>query len=97
MAKLRKLTPAKIRHIYKSTSSARLLAAACGVSPHMIYLIRSGRAHGGVTQGLKRVKLHRGRPNGHAKPSERVTAFNISYSISSIAKAVVNEFIARLK
>jgi hypothetical protein len=87
MARKRKLTPATVRKIFKSADTGKALAAQFGVSQHMIYLIRSGRAHQKTTTGLDTPKRSRGRK------ASRVPSSNID--MNALADALLDRFMAR--
>ena len=63
MARRGKLKPAAVRNIFKSAETAKALGARYGVSQNMIYLIRSGRAHHKLTNGLAAPTRTRDRRN----------------------------------
>jgi hypothetical protein len=89
MPRKRKLTPAAVRRIFKSNETAKALGTRYGVSQNMIYLIRSGRAHQGLTKGLPaRDRQRRGRP---------ATAANVNIDIKALADALLDRLIARLR
>ena len=98
MARLRKLTPAAIRDIFKSGETAKALGTRYGVSQHMIYLIRSGRAHRKLTQRMPVRKRGRGRPasgkTARAASAARGVAAQIN--INALADALLDRFMARL-
>ena len=87
MARLRKLTPAKIRKIFQSRETAQALGTRFGISQQMVYLIRSGRAHAVITRGLNR-----------GKDAKRVSAASErSLNVNRLADAIVDRLIKRLK
>jgi hypothetical protein len=87
MARKRKLTPATVRKIFKSAETGKALSAQFGVSQHMIYLIRSGRAHQKTTSGLEASKRARGR-----KASRTPTA---KIDVNALADALLDRIMAR--
>lgn len=88
MPRRRKLTNAAVRKIFKSDETAKALGAHHGVSQNMIYLIRSGRAHQKLTNGLAAPTRKRGRG------SSRVS--DVQIDIKALANALVDRLIARL-
>jgi len=98
MARLRKLTPAAIRDIFKSGETAKALGVRYGVSQHMIYLIRSGRAHRSLTNRMPVQKRGRGRPasakKGRAASVGRAELAGIN--VKALADALLDRFMARL-
>ena len=97
MARLRKLTPASIRDIFKSDETAKALGARYGVSQHMIYLIRSGRAHRNLTHRMPVQKRGRGRPASakSGKVSAGLGAIE-QINVKALADALLDRFMARL-
>lgn len=85
MAKKRKLAPAVVRTIFKSTDSAPAVARRFKVSANLVYLIRSKRIHKAVTARLK-------------APLRRATArARIQIDIDRLADAIVKRIADRLR
>lgn len=98
MARLRKLTPGAIRGIFKSKETAKALGARYGVSQHMIYLIRAGRAHRHLTDSMPVRKRTRGRPAGinPAHSARTVRAGGAPINLTALADALLDRFMVRL-
>ena len=89
MPRKRKLTQAAVRSIFNSNETAKTLGARYGVSQNMIYLIRSGRAHQRLTNGLPARKRQR--------PGRLSSAANMKIDINALADALLDRIIARLR
>ena len=87
MARKSKLRPAQIRQIYRSQETAKALGERYGLSPQMIYLIKSGRAHDKITRGVKR---------GTRKVARRKTK-EAALNINALADAIIDRVIKRLR
>jgi hypothetical protein len=88
MARPKKLTPAAVRSIFKSTGSAPTIAKQFGVSANLVYLIRNGRIHKKVTGAMAAPARARGR-RGSAD-----TAANIN--VNALADAIIDRLSVRL-
>ena len=88
MARPKKLTPAAVRRIFKSTGSAPTIAKQFGVSANLVYLIRNGRIHKKVTGAMAAPARARGR-RGSAD-----TAANIN--VNALADAIIDRLSVRL-
>ncbi|HUK58754.1 MAG TPA: hypothetical protein VLV50_05935 [Stellaceae bacterium] len=88
MARAKKLKPATVRTIFKSTESAPKVAARFGVSTNLVYLIRQGKIHKKVTARLARPvrTTLRGRPSS-------IGSTNINIKV--LADAIIDRLVAR--
>jgi len=77
-----------VRKIFTSKETAKALSTHHGVSVNMVYLIRSGRAHGKLTEGLPAPRRTRGRRATYAR--------DVKIDIKALANAVVDGLVARL-
>jgi hypothetical protein len=83
MDRRRKVSDSDIRQIFRSAEPAPVLSKQFGISEQMVYLIRSGRAHSRITQGL------------HKPTATRAAADKVV--IIAIADAIIDRLIARLR
>jgi hypothetical protein len=90
LARRGKLKPTQIRKIFGATETAKALGKRFGVSPQMIYLIRSGRAYRTITDGLTT-----NRREVTPKHSRSATAPQID--VNALADAIIDRLIIRLK
>ena len=88
MARPRKLTPAAVRKIFKSTGSAPTLAKQFGVSANLVYLIRNGRIHKKVTGAMAAPARALGR--------QRTTGGSANIDVKALADAIIDRLSARL-
>jgi hypothetical protein len=88
MPRRRKLTDAAVRKIYTSPDTAKALSARHGVSVNMVYLIRSGRAHGRLTDGLAAPRRAQGRRASSAR--------DVKINVKALADALLERLAARL-
>ena len=88
MPRRRKLTNAAVRNIFTSQETAKALGARYGVSINMIYLIRSGRAHGKITAGLPAPKRTRGR--------RAAVVRDVKIDVKALADALIERLATRL-
>lgn len=82
MDKRRKISDPDIRQIFKSSEPAPVLGKRFGISEQMIYLIRSGRVHARITQGIQKA------------PARQAAASNVD--TIALADAIIDRLIARL-
>jgi hypothetical protein len=87
MARVKRLKPATVRTIFKSTEAAPRVAVRFGVSTNLVYLIRQGKIHKKITARLTRPARTtlRGRPSS--------IAANINIKV--LADAIVDRLVAR--
>lgn len=83
MDRRRKINDSQIREIFKSPERASALSKRFRISEQTIYLIRSGREHRGITQGLKR------------GTATRAPAVNVD--TIALADAIIDRLIKRLR
>jgi len=88
MAGTRKLTPAAVRKIFRSTGPAKDDASRYDVSLNLVYLIRQGKVHKPITEKLAAPVRSRGRG-----PSKASTA---RIDVKALANAIVEGLTARL-
>jgi hypothetical protein len=88
MPRRRKLTPAAVRNIYKSTETAKTQAERFGVSANLVYMIRQGRRHQGLTKGIAAPVRKRGRRS--ANPGGGM-------DLNVLADRIIDRLVARLK
>jgi transposase-like protein len=88
MARARKLTPAAVRAIFKSTESAPKVASRFGVSTNLVYLIRQEKVQKKVTAKLAT-------PSRANSRSRRVPSVP-NIDVRSLADAIIDRFMARL-
>jgi hypothetical protein len=88
MARPKKLTPAAVRRIFKSTGSAPTIAKQFGVSANLVYLIRTGRIHKKATVAMA----------APARPRERqrATGGSANIDVKALADAIIDRLSARL-
>jgi transposase-like protein len=89
MARPKKLKPAAVRKIFKSTGSASTVAKEFGVSANLIYLIRGGRVHKQITGTM--ASPGRGQRRGVLPAS----VANID--VKRLADAIIDGLIARFR
>lgn len=88
MARPKKLTPAAVRSIFKSTEPATKVGPRFGVSTNLIYLIRSGRIHKKITSNLAVPKKAKGR--------QRAATIAANIDMDALADAIIDRLMARL-
>ena len=87
MARARKLKPAAVRAIFKSTEPATKVGPKFGVSTNLIYLIRAGRIHKQITAKMSPPVKARGRQRGAAAPA--------NLDMTALADAIIDRLLAR--
>lgn len=85
MDRRRKLSDEAIRQIFKSKETSSVLGRRFRISEQMIYLIRSGRAHGRITSGLQK---------GIA--GSRSMSTLTKADIAALADAIIDRLVRRL-
>jgi hypothetical protein len=88
MARARKLTPAAVRAIFKSTESAPKVASRFDVSANLVYPIRQGKIHKKIIAKLVSPSRTKRRP----RPAPSVANLNMK----AVADAIIDGFIAQL-
>jgi hypothetical protein len=86
MARAKKLRPAAVRTIFTSTEPAPKLASRYKVSANLVYLIRQGKIHKAVTQGLH--------PPARGRRQDAMR--NRGIDTKALADAIIDRFLARL-
>src|ERR1700742_2330106 len=90
MARAKKLRPAAVRAIFKSTEPATKVGPKFGVSTNLVYLIRAGRIHKHVTSSLSAPVQARGRGRPPA------VAGLGSLDMTKLADTIIDRLLARL-
>jgi hypothetical protein len=85
MDRRRKINDSQIRAIFLSAENTSVLSKRYGVSGQMIYLIRSGRVHGGITKGLR------------APIRTNASRASKTDSTEALADAIIDKLVKRLR
>lgn len=88
----RRLTPTKVRAIFKSREPTAKIAAKHGVSQSLVYLIQSRRVHKSTTEGIRAPR--RSRRRGRAGSARTGT---VRIDLDKLADRIVIRLIGRLK
>lgn len=92
MARRRKLTPAQIRSIFKSTDPAAKIAARHKVSQTLVYLIQGRKIHGAITKSIRAPRRTRRRRAGFVG-----RAATVRIDLDRLANKIVKVFLSRLR
>jgi hypothetical protein len=88
MARPKKLTPAAVKSIFKSSDPAAKVGARFGVSTNLVYLIRSGRIHKKITSTMS--------APAKAPAKQRAATIAAGINMNALADAIIDRLMARL-